>query len=64
MMIHCFGSGKTASGHNVDRYFYIFPKSSSQNDEREIGVLGGTVVAGKLEGNTFVNFINVKFRCL
>ena len=36
----------SSSGHPIKRAFYVFPKRSSTNDPRAIGVIGGTFIDG------------------
>ena len=46
MILIYLDSGKTASGQNVKRSFYIFPKHLPGTDTNDVGVIGGTFIEG------------------
>jgi hypothetical protein len=46
MILIYLDSGKTASGQNVKRSFYIFPKHLPDTAANDVGVIGGTFIEG------------------
>ena len=46
MILIYLDSGKTASGQNVKRSFYIFPKHLPGTAANDVGVIGGTFIEG------------------
>jgi hypothetical protein len=46
MILIYLDTGKTASGQNVKRSFYIFPKHLPDTAANDVGVIGGTFIEG------------------
>ena len=46
MILVYFSKGKTESGHEAKRSFYIFPKQLPGSAANDIGVIGGTFIEG------------------
>ena len=46
MILVYFAKGKTASGQEVKRSFYIFPKQLAGSSANDVGVIGGTFIEG------------------
>jgi len=46
MILVYFGEGLTASGQNIKRSFYIFPKQLPNTGLNDVGVIGGTFIEG------------------
>lgn len=46
MILVYFGKGKTQTGLNVKRSFYIFPKRLPGMPQNDVGVIGGTFIEG------------------
>ena len=46
MILIYLNKGKTDSGQNVKRSFYIFPKHLPGKGPNDVGVIGGTFIEG------------------
>ncbi len=46
MILVYFGKGKTKTGFNVKRSFYMFPKKLVGSPAKDVGVIGGTFIEG------------------
>lgn len=46
MILVYFGKGKTKSGFDIKRSFYMFPKKLPASKANDIGVIGGTFIEG------------------
>jgi D-amino-acid oxidase len=46
MILVYFGESVTASGQNIKRSFYIFPKQLPNTGSNDVGVIGGTFIEG------------------